>query len=48
MSRNARIGEIVVGEQLQEKLQEAVYCRFFQGSVELLENVSSKSWLGSK
>ena len=39
---------IVAGKQLQEKLQEAVCCRFFQGSVELLENVSSKSWLGSK
>ena len=39
---------IIAGEQLQEKLQEAVCCRFFQGSVELLENVSSKSWLGSK
>ena len=36
---------IVTGEQFQEKLQEAVCCRFFQGSVELLENVSSKSWL---
>ena len=39
---------IVAGEPLQEKLQEAVCGRFFQGSVELLENVSSKSWLGSK
>ena len=39
---------IVAGEKLQEKLQEAVCCQFFQGSVELLENVSSKSWLGSK
>ena len=38
----------VAGEQLQEKLQEAVCCRFFQGSVELLENVSIKSWLCSK
>ena len=28
----------VAGEQLQEKLQEAVCCQFFQGSVELLEN----------
>ena len=25
-----------------------ICCRFFQGSVELLEIVSSKSWLGSK
>ena len=33
---------IVTGEKLQEKLQEAVCCRFCQGSVELLENVSSK------
>ena len=32
---------------LQEKLQEAVCCQFFQGSVKLLENVSSKSGLGS-
>ena len=39
---------IVVGEQLQEKLKEVVCFRFFQGSVELLENVSSNSWLGSK
>ena len=38
---------IVAGEKLQEKLREAVCCRFFQGSVELLENVSSKSGLGS-
>ena len=29
------------------KLQEAVCCQFFQGSVELLEIVSSKSGLGS-
>ena len=35
------------GKKLQEKLQEAVCCRFFQGSVELLKNVSSKSGLGS-
>ena len=33
---------IVTGEKLQEKLQEAVCCRFCQGSVEHLENVSSK------
>ena len=38
---------IVAREKLQEKLQEAVCCRFFQGSVELLKNVSSKSGLGS-
>ena len=38
---------IVAGEKLQEKLQEAVCCQFFQGSVELLENVSSKIGLGS-
>ena len=38
---------IVAEETLEEKLQEAVCCQFFQGSVELLENVSSKSWLGS-
>ena len=36
---------IVTGEQLQEKLHEAVCCRFFHGGDELLENVSSKSWL---
>ena len=29
----------VAGEQLQEKLQEAVCCQFFQGSVEFLEEV---------
>ena len=28
---------IVAGKKLQEKLQEAVCCRFFQGSVELLK-----------
>ena len=38
---------IVAEETLEEKLQEAVCCQFFQGSVKLLENVSSKSWLGS-
>ena len=38
---------IVAGEKLQEKLQEAVCCQIFQGSVELLENVSSKTGLGS-
>ena len=38
---------IVAGEKLQEKLQEAVCCQFFQGSLEILENVSSKSGLGS-
>ena len=38
---------VVAGEKLPEKLQEAVCCQFFQGSTELLENVSSKSWLGS-
>ena len=38
---------IVAGKKLQEKLKEAVCCRFFQGSVELLKNVSSKSGLGS-
>ena len=38
---------IVAGEKLQEKLQEAVCCQFFQGSVELLKNVSSKTGLGS-
>ena len=38
---------IVERQKLQEKLQEAVCCRFCQGSVELLENVSSKTGLGS-
>ena len=38
---------IVSGEKLQEKLQEAVCCRFCQGNVEILENLSSKSGLGS-
>ena len=36
-----------MGKKLQEKLQEAVCCWFFQGSVELLKNASSKSGLGS-
>ena len=34
-------------KKLQEKLQEAVCCRFFQGSVELLKIVSSKGGLSS-
>ena len=38
---------IVSGEKLQEKLQEAVCCRFCQGRVEILENLSRKSGLGS-
>ena len=38
---------IVAGKKLQEKLQKAVCCQFFQGRVELLKNVSIKSWLGS-
>ena len=37
---------IVVEQKLQEKLQEAVVVDFFQGSVERLKNVSSKSRLG--
>ena len=49
--RHIKIGlfwkSIVAGEKLQEKLQEAVCCQFFQESVELLENVLSKSWIGS-
>ena len=35
------------GKKLQEKFQEAVCCRFFQGSVELLKTVSSEGELGS-
>ena len=38
---------IIERQKIQEKLQEAVCCRFCQGSVELLENVSSKTGLGS-
>ena len=38
---------IVAPKKLQEKLQEVVCCRFFQGSVKLLKNVLSKSGLGS-
>ena len=38
---------IIERQNIQEKLQEAVCCRFCQGSVELLENVSSKTGLGS-
>ena len=37
---------IVARQKLEEKLQEAVCCRFCQGSVELLENVISKTGLG--
>ena len=35
------------GREASRKLKEAVCCRFCQGSVKLLENVSSKSGLGS-
>ena len=35
------------GREASEKLQEALCCRFCLGSAELLENVSSKSGLGS-
>ena len=45
IGRRTFLKSIVAGEQLQEKLQEVVCCRFFQGSVELLENVSSNSCL---
>ena len=47
--RHIKIGRrtVVAGEKLQGKPQEAVCCQFFQGSAELLENVSSKSVLGS-
>ena len=38
---------IIERQKIQEKLQEAVCCRFCQGSVELLENVSNKTGLGS-
>ena len=38
---------IIERQKIQEKLQEAVCCRFCQGSVERLEIVSSKTGLGS-
>ena len=38
---------IVAGERLQEKINESVTCRFCQGSVQLVENLGSKSGLGS-
>ena len=47
IGRRTVLKSIVAGEKLQEKLQEAVCCQFFHGSVELLENVSSTSGLGS-
>ena len=47
IERRTVLKSIVAGGKLQEKLQEAVCCQFFQGSVQLLENVSSTSGLGS-
>ena len=41
IGRRTVLKSIVPGEKLQEKLQEAVCCQFFRGSVELLENVLS-------
>ena len=38
---------IVAGERLQEKMKKSVTCCFGQGSVQLVENVGSKSGLGS-
>ena len=38
---------IIAGERLQEKINESVTCRFFQGSVELMENLQSKNRLAS-
>jgi len=38
---------IVAGERLQEKMNESVTCCFCQGSVQLVENLGSKSGLGS-
>ena len=35
---------IIAGERLQEKFHEAVTCRFYQGNVEILENVSNEKW----
>ena len=38
---------IVAGERLQEKINKSVTCRFCQGSVQLVENLGSKSGLCS-
>jgi len=38
---------IVGGKRLQEKMNESVTCYFCQGSVQLVENLGSKSRLGS-
>lgn len=38
---------IVSGERLQERLSDAVLCRFCQEEVEIMENVSSRNGLGS-
>jgi len=38
---------IVAGERLQEKMNESVTCCFCQGTVQLVENLGSKSALGS-
>ena len=37
----------ISGEKLQEQLDEAVTCRFCQGSMQLLENVENNNELGS-
>ena len=38
---------IVSGERLQERLGDAVSCRFCQGDVDIMENVKSRNGLGS-
>ena len=38
---------LISGEKLREQFDEAVTCRFCQGSVHLLENVENKNGLGS-
>ena len=38
---------IVSGKRLQERLGDAVSCRFFQGDVNIMENELSRSGLGS-
>ena len=45
MKMNGRA--IVSGERLQKHLSEAVSCRFCQGDVEIMENVSARNGLGS-
>ena len=38
---------VVSGERLQERLGDAISCRFCQGDVNIMDNVPSRNGLGS-